>query len=304
MPVNLFFRVHSLELNIRTEPIVAPHTRMAILKEGHLVQVIEKINGSTWVKVETQLDLQLISGYVNSTFLTAADDYNEPTPSTTISAVHLRKDNIFSTRNAPGSRAFPLFEPGMEFRNPADTTAVRVNQIHKIVNWLRVDLSHRYKPSSTATFCNIYAYDFCYLAQVYLPRVWWTESALNNLNVGYAVSPMYGTTVRELNANAIFDWLNQWGPNFGWRRVFNLDTLQNTANNGSIGIIVAKRKILNLSGHITVVVPEVNNHVAYRVGGRVTRPLQSQAGVRNFQYDHPHWWTHERYIDFAFWVCE
>jgi hypothetical protein len=39
----------------------------------------------------------------------------------------------------------------------------------------------RYKPIPNATFCNIYAHDYCHLAGVYLPRVWWSAAAIEKL---------------------------------------------------------------------------------------------------------------------------
>ena len=59
-------------------------------------------------------------------------------------------------------------------------------QLLEIVNYLdSANTSHlRYKPKSRTTYCNIYAYDYCYLAGVFLPRTWWTGPALRRMRDG------------------------------------------------------------------------------------------------------------------------
>jgi hypothetical protein len=44
------------------------------------------------------------------------------------------------------------------------------------------------------------------------------------------------------------------------------------------------QKILNKSGHVVVVVPETETEKAFRVNGKVIYPLQSQAGMNNYNY--------------------
>jgi hypothetical protein len=81
--------------------------------------------------------------------------------------------------------------------------------------------------------------------------------------------------------------------------------LQEAANLGGIGIIVARRKIDGKSGHIVAVAPETNYQKAKRdSNGSVTTPLQSQAGVTNFRYraTSVQWWTGGQFADSAFWI--
>ena len=67
---------------------------------------------------------------------------------------------------------------------------------------------------------------------------------------------------------------------------------------------IAQRRDLNRSGHISVVVPEQGAHQARRSAeGEVLRPLESQAGTRNFarEVSASAWWASERFQSFAFW---
>ena len=181
------------------------------------------------------------------------------------------------------------------------------NELATIIDYLAVDkVAHaRYQPRNGATFCNIYAHDFCHLAGLFLPRVWWTPDAVERLTRGEAVEPRLGSTIDEQRANDLFRWLRAFGPRFGWRQAGSLTELQTEANVGAVGVIVARRKIEGKSGHITIVVPETDEDRAKRdATGAVTAPLQSQAGVRNFRYgtSSPNWWNGEQFADSAFWI--
>ena len=140
---------------------------------------------------------------------------------------------------------------------------------------------------------------------MYLPRVWWTPGAIEQLARGEKVELLYEKTIDEQRANDLFRWLRDFGPRFGWRQTGTLTKLQEAANLGGIGIIVARRKIDGKSGHIVAVVPETNDQKAKRdSNGSVTSPLQSQAGVRNFRYRAApvQWWTGDQFADSAFWI--
>ena len=108
-----------------------------------------------------------------------------------------------------------------------------------------------YQPDSNSTFCNIYAHDYCHLAGVYLPRVWWSQAAIVDLAQGKSIQPLYGKTIDELRANDLFRWLRDFGPAFGWRQTSTLTKLQTEVNQGAIGLIVARRVQDGKSGHIS-----------------------------------------------------
>lgn len=212
----------------------------------------------------------------------------------------LKENNVESRRASAGKRAFPLGEPGRPSRPGGDLRG----EVRTIIDWLNVPISPRYSPD-TATYCNIYAADFCYLAGVYLPRVWWTTQALKKLKLGATVATVYGDTVAEMRADDLYAWLSEFGPSFGWSRVNDASSLQTCANAGGIGIVCADRAAPGLPGHISVVVAETEHVQAVRSpGGAVLVPVQSQAGARNFKESSGTgaWWADARFQGYGFWT--
>ena len=203
-------------------------------------------------------------------------------------------------------RAAARFRSASWRGRPATRTpvaAARIGQLQALADWLGVESSERYARTPTLTFCNVYAADYCYLADAYLPRVWWTDSALLRLGAGEQVPVRYGDTVREMRADDLFAWLVDMGPRFGWRRVFDATALQDTANGGGVGLICADRAAEGRPGHITVVVPEDAAHHAVRdADGHVVQPLQTQAGAvnRRFGSAGANWWLGSEFRDRGF----
>ena len=194
----------------------------------------------------------------------------------------------------------------MPSRAAADPAGLR-DDLAAIIAWLAPDrMAHkRYWPRDGLTFCNIYAHDYCALAGVYLPRVWWTQPALLKIAAGQAVAAKIGNTVDEMRANDLFRWLRDFGGSFGWQRAGSVGELQDHANQGGVALIVARRKEDGRSGHIVAVVPETAAEEARRdATGQVTMPLQSQAGTVNFRYglSSANWWRDERFAEAAFWM--
>jgi hypothetical protein len=199
-----------------------------------------------------------------------------------------------------------LNEPDQPGRS-GETADVRRTELAAIIDWLAVDdTAHlRYKPHGGRTFCNIYAHDYCHLAGCFLPRVWWSPAAIEALTQGLAVEPKLGMTIDEQRANDLFRWLRDFGERFGWRRTGTLTKLQTEVDQGAVGLLVARRVVDGQSGHISVVVPETNEHTARRsTAGDVVAPLQSQAGSTNFRYGRgkTNWWTDAGFAEFAFWI--
>jgi hypothetical protein len=215
-----------------------------------------------------------------------------------------RKSGV--TRRTDPASAHSLNEAGQPGRKGASPDELRA-ELAAIIDWLAVDEpAHlRYLPRAGLTFCNIYSHDYCHLAGVYLPRVWWSAKALIALSGGKAVGPLIGDTIEEVRANDLFRWLRDFGPMFGWRQTGTLGKLQQAANQGAVGIIVARRKEDGRSGHIVVVVPETASKAARRdAAGEVVTPLQSQAGSKNFRYGtgRTDWWRGEEFAESAFWI--
>jgi len=293
-------------LFLRSEPIVKEATKIAVLPMGHKVKKLAESDTPKWWKVSTTLGGSEMTGFVNSTFLTAVADFVAPESVNRIKEVHLKRTAAVMRSNK--AFAFALNEAGQPMRDPNASAANKVRKLTEIVEWLDVENTNhlRSKRLPNATYCNIYAYDYCFLAQVYLPRVWWTSKALINLKAGRNVVPVYGETVHEMNANSLLIWLKDFGADFGWRRTASIDEIQNAANNGQVVVVSAQNKIPNRSGHICAVVPETASHKAVRSGGQVIKPLQSQAGARNFKYRTEKWWivAASTFREHGFWINE
>ena len=300
------YRVTASSLNLRSKPIPQAATRVAVLPEGQLVEKVGKAKDPAWWSVTTRIAGEQLSGFVAKRFLAQAEKSDSAPVLPEVPEAHLNKKHPEAKRSEDRARAFPLFEKGQPGRALALPGKSKAAQLAKIIQWLRVDRSRRYRPKAGTTYCNIYACDYCYLAGMYLPRVWWTQSALVALNSGESVTPEYDNSVSELNANSLYEWLTQFGTQFGWQRIFDLDRLQDSVNNGQVGLICARKKDSNRSGHIAVVVPESTRHKAVRTSGeaRVVRPLQSQAGRKNFRYDTGtrRWWIDGSFGSFGFWI--
>jgi hypothetical protein len=193
-------------------------------------------------------------------------------------------------------------EPTRQGATPQDRAA----SLGRIVEFLAPgDPTHkRYLKRDGMTFCNIYLHDYCHLAGVYLPRVWWNDAALASIRNGQSVTPKLGATVHEVVVNELVGWLGKFAPGFGWRRGTSLTDLQDAANAGSVAIIAAQHRLASHHGHIVAVVPETPTHHALRGGTDVTTPLQSQAGSDNFDYGTPlaHFWTSSEHINPQFWI--
>ena len=306
-------RVTSTQLTLRSAPVVAERTKVALLNQGKALQVLGAASEPGWVRVRVSLSGLVREGVVAERFLEALPPMRSRGAATiaaapalpTLPAAHMQEDRAAITRRADGCRAYPLGEPGRPARS--GRSAERLAQsVTAIVDYLDVaNPAHlRYQPRGGTTYCNIYATDFAYLCGAYLPRVWWTDRALLHLRAGERVAVEYGRTVRELNANSLYDWLEDFGPAFGWQREIELTALQAAANAGGVCVIVARRVDLNRPGHITAVVPETTDAKAVRnAQDEVVRPLESQAGTRNVVRSAPAsaWWQGSRFQAFAFW---
>lgn len=196
----------------------------------------------------------------------------------------------------------PMHDASIPFRDLTNL-ASKKESIRKLIEKLDVESNLRYQRTIEDTYCNVYAFDYCYFSHVYLPTVWWTEDALEKVLGGEEVEAIFGETVDHIYSSAIHDWFLKWGASFGWKRMLSVEEVQNQVNaNGGIGIICAKRKEKGLSGHIVPVIPESSTHKAYRENGEVVYPLQSQAGKLNHLYFSDlkkDWWKDELYSSYV-----
>ena len=313
-------KVTSNTLNLRSEPKIPAGNpsanRIAALPNGHLVSLVSGSRGDKWFEVETSLNGANLRGFVASDFLELVTTKAKTIavmvpfavkPQSGIAAVFMPQGSGMITKRTGLAGPFSLNEPDQPSRSKNAEPSVLREEIIKIIDWLNVErLTHRrYQPVAGKTFCNIYAHDFCHLAGVYLPRAWWTQKAIEKLARNEIVQPLLNSTIEEIRANGIFAWLRDFGDRFGWRQTGDLTKLQNAVNLGGIGLIIAKRVEDGRSGHITMIVPEMDKTKAKRNNdGEVTAPLQSQAGTVNFncRTGIKDWWLDAKFNDHAFWI--
>lgn len=310
-------RVTEGMLRLRSEPVISEPPQKNVtghLPDGQIVRVLSNVAKNGFVEVETSLMGALLHGYASKNFLESTDAAASitlvtpqvPNPTNGIVAVYASTKPGVITKRRGIATALSLNEPNQPGRGGTTAEVLR-QELAAIVGWLDTENPAylRYQPRDGLTFCNIYAHDFCHLAGVYLPRVWWTSKALIALAKGNPVEPKLGATTSEVVANELFAWLRDFGPTFGWRSTGTLTKLQTEVDQGAIGVIVARRKEGNRPGHIAIVVPETSVESAKRnSAGEVVAPLQSQAGATNFRYGtgKTDWWRGEQFADFSFWL--
>lgn len=293
-------------LNLRSSPSTTDNNNILTRLNNKEVLEVEDASNPDWYKVNCINRKPTIEGFAASRYLQKLNGDVTDTVNT-IQAVNL-KPNSSSRRNNHGGFQYPLSEPDMP--RITSNTSNKVDVMHQIVSWLAVDKSARYQREPGKTYCNIYAFDYCYLTNAYLPRVWWTDRSLLKLQQGQALEAIYGVTVDEINANGLFRWLNEWGDDFGWTRTYDLTELQSKVNEGRTGIICGSNINPTHSGHICCVIPETNNITALRRDNKVICPLTSQAGLSNFQLNTDarfrdyEWWRFNSIGHFGFWYCE
>lgn len=196
------------------------------------------------------------------------------------------------------------------------TNLFRANE-YAVIETLNVEDSERYQPINSPkrkTFCNIYTYDVVTALGGYLPRVWWNQRAIERLQRGEEVQPIYNRTVREMGANDLVKWMEQFGADFGWQHASNMMIAQDAANNGKIVVLLAANRDRERSGHINVIVAETpvtesgaSSQQALRTDNLDEfRPLQSQAGSKNFKFGtHSNrWWVDNQHEQGAAWIYE
>lgn len=226
---------------------------------------------------------------------------NSPMPNNLIKKADLLPDPE-SRLDSMEMKEKPLGDSSIPYRDLTDL-ASKKESIGRIINKLDVATNLRYQRTVEDTYCNVYSYDYCYFCKVYLPTVWWTDESLQKIAQGQEEEAIFEKTVNRIYSSAIHDWFLEWGSHFGWERVLSFDEIQNKVNaEGGVGIICAKRREKGLSGHIVPVVPETDEHKAYRENGLVIYPLQSQAGKLNYNYFsevRKDWWNDELYSSYV-----
>jgi LysM repeat protein/peptidoglycan hydrolase-like protein with peptidoglycan-binding domain len=166
------------------------------------------------------------------------------------------------TRPAPGTTNTQAWIPvdaplqGSPSNRNADTYS-------DVIDQFGVASNPRYQPRDGNTYCNIFAWDVTKAMGAEIPH--WVDANGNPTGVGQG---------RELDANGVNQWLNNQGPQHGWREV-SAEEAQRLANEGHP--TVASWNNPGGIGHIGVIRPgEINER----------GPAMAQAGSSNFNDGH------------------
>jgi len=308
-------RVVPLQLNLRSAPRVSPVTLLASLAQGTEVEVRGPASAAGWMRVRVMLGGTMREGVVAEQYL--AELARQPrargrargampaAPLPALPPAVLHDALSAASRTRAEGRIHPLAEADWPARR-ARASAARATELLSILDWLDVANSahRRYRPLDGKGVALAYVADCADLAGVYLPRVWWTDTALRRLTLGEAVDAALGQSVREIGINALHDWLDDNGPAFGWVREIDPTLLQAAANAGELCVIVARHRDIDQAGQVSLVVPEQPGVEALRrADGEVLRPLESMAGRRGVRagVSRNAWWVGRRFQSFAFW---
>jgi hypothetical protein len=128
-----------------------------------------------------------------------------------------KQSNLDSTRE----KFHPMPDETIPYRNLSSVESKK-RSLHSIIKKLDVKHSLRYQRTPEDTYCNVYSFDYCYFARVYLPTVWWTDESIKKLQSGEDVQAIFNKTVQPIYSSAIHDWFGNWGDCFGWKKMNSL----------------------------------------------------------------------------------
>ena len=137
-----------------------------------------------------------------------------------------------------------------------------------VIDQYAVTSNSRYQRTSTATWCNIFAWDVTRALGCEIPH--WTK---NNAPV---VS--FTSGAGEMTANRTYNWLRDYGSTYGWKKVSDAEA-QRRANAGYPTVAVWYNST-GKSGHIAIVRPEGSGFTYSSSRG----PVIAQAGASNYNY--------------------
>lgn len=200
-----------------------------------------------------------------------------------------------------------FFEAGKrDFAESVRRALFRANQ-HAVVEALRVGpglgeldddpYAQRYASpdGGSTTYCNVFAFDVVTAMGGYLPRAWYTTEDGAFIRHGDAYE---AGRVSQVRANDLYDWLIEWGPDYGWHELTGgARAAQGQANAGRLVVISGRTVADDASevptgatythapGHISVVLAESSAQGQARPTSTIDGeyvPLQAQAGGENY----------------------
>ena len=144
----------------------------------------------------------------------------------------------------------------------------------EVIDQFNVETNARYavnKKGKNDTYCNIFLWDVTRAMGAEIPHYVDPET----------LEPRYYPDIegaKEMNANAIYDWLATVGEKYGWYRVTE-EQAQNLANQGLPAVTI--RKNAGGHGHAQVVSPSVDGQYDAQRG---TAVAQAGLRLRNYAY--------------------
>jgi hypothetical protein len=142
--------------------------------------------------------------------------------------------------------------------------------LNTVIDQYFVETNSRYAKTSKSTYCNIFASDVMLAMGLEGDYSHWLK---NNVPVHSTTKDAY-----ELNANATYDWINNYGHKHGWRQITAQEAQQRA--NAGYPTIAIWRNVNGKPGHVAVVRPEGNGYYYSASKG----PVIAQAGGSNFSY--------------------
>ncbi|MGI6151293.1 MAG: hypothetical protein ACOYIR_05015 [Christensenellales bacterium] len=142
-----------------------------------------------------------------------------------------------------------------------------------VINQFRVETNPRYAVNQKGrgdTYCNIFVWDVTSAMNAEIPHYYNAETG----------APMKRgeQDARAMNANAMFDWLKEFGEEYGWREV-TAEEAQHLANAGHPVVTALKRP--GAHGHVQIVCPSKDGTFNPQKGVTV-----AQAGSNLTRYSH------------------
>lgn len=305
-------RVSAGRLNLRREPRSDRPNQIATLPQGTRVQSLGAPDAKGWVQVRVMLSGALRAGFVASEYLTPLPPgasfaiEAETLAGLVLPPALLSQGKAESARSQSSHRLYPLGEASRPKVNGSAPETL-AKQLLECLAWLDCEehAHSRYRAPKGGSVASTYACDYCELAGVYLPRVWWTPESLVGIAEERKLEVELNRSVRELSTKGLYDWLEDHGSACGWHCEIEAIEIQAAANAGEVCLIVAMSSDLSRAGQIAAVVPEHEGCEATRDrAGDVLRPVESHCGgAKNLRCGKSAsaWWLTDRYRAYAFW---
>lgn len=174
--------------------------------------------------------------------------------------------------NVSGTEQAIMPSNGSKPATPAvvSTASNRSAQAYRqVIDQFNVEKSQRYAIKNGSTYCNIFLWDVTSAMGAEIPH--YTDP-----KTGAPVQYPNTSGAKAMNANSINSWLNQYGSQYGWKKV-SAEEAQRYANMGMPAVTSWKNP--NGHGHVQVVCPSKDGKYDSAKGVTV-----AQAGRKLYNY--------------------